>query len=838
MTEPSKSGMPEENPFERRIAKIAGDLGIGKAQVEATAMLLGEGATVPFIARYRKEVTGTLDEVHITAIRDRLAQLAELDKRREAILKSLAERELLTDELKGRIDAAETLAVLEDIYLPFRPKRRTRATAAREKGLEPLAQRIFAQEEVFDPLAAASAFVDPEKGVVTPEESLAGARDIIAEWVNENEQARARMRAFFADKAVFRSQVIPGKEKEGNRYLDYFDWEEPAAKAPSHRILAMRRGEKEEFLTLRVIPPEAGALSLLLALFVKGDGPIAEQVRLAVEDSYRRLLANSMETEIRMVSKKRADAEAIRVFAENLRQLLLAPPLGQKRVLALDPGFRTGCKLVCLNAQGRLIHHETIYPHLSERDRETAAKRVRSLCEQLNIEAIAIGNGTAGRETETFLGTLVLPETIQIIMVNESGASVYSASKIARDEFPDYDVTVRGAVSIGRRLMDPLAELVKIEPNAIGVGQYQHDVDQGELKSSLDDVVMSCVNAVGVELNTASAALLTYVSGLGPALAEKIVAWRNDHGPFASREELQNVPRLGAKAFIQAAGFLRILNGTNPLDASAVHPESYAIVDRMAEDLNCSVADLMRDEALRKRIDPARYVTSEIGLPTLNDILAELAKPGRDPRAEFETFRFADGIEKIEDLTTGMKLPGIVTNITAFGAFVDIGVHQDGLVHLSQIADRYVKDPGDVLKVRQVVEVTVLTVDLERKRISLTLKTHQDAADGAAVKTPRKQRTGKESEPVGEKPPKPLTVKPRQEKPASNGGQSGRAGSGNPPREKTAQEAQRKGEPPKKIMERRDRGKPDHTRPHREKPRNEKVPFNNPFVAVFGKKPK
>jgi len=837
MTEPSKGDMPEKNPFERHIAKIAGDLGIGKTQAEATAMLLGEGATVPFIARYRKEVTGTLDEVQITAIRDRLAQLAELDKRREAILKSLAERELLTDELKGRIDTAETLAVLEDLYLPFRPKRRTRAIAAREKGLEPLAQRIFAQEETFDPLAEASAFVDPEKGVTTPEDALAGARDIIAEWVNENEQARARMRAFFADKAVFQSKVIAGKEKEGDRYLDYFDWEEPASKVPSHRILAMRRGEKEEFLTLRVIPPETEAISLLCALFVKGNSPLAEQVRLAVEDSYRRLLASSMETEIRMATKKRADAEAIRVFADNLRQLLLAPPLGQKRVLALDPGFRTGCKLVCLNAQGRLIHHETIYPHLSDRDRETAAKRVLSLCAQLNIEAIAIGNGTAGRETETFLGTLGLPEAIQIVMVNESGASVYSASKIARDEFPDYDVTVRGAVSIGRRLMDPLAELVKIEPNAIGVGQYQHDVDQGELRQSLDDVVMSCVNAVGVELNTASSALLTYVSGLGPALAEKIVAWRNERGPFASREELQNVPRLGAKAFVQAAGFLRILNGTNPLDASAVHPESYAIVDRMAEDLNCSVADLMRDEALREKIDPTRYVTGEIGLPTLNDILTELAKPGRDPRARFEAFRFAEGIEKIEDLAAGMKLPGIVTNITAFGAFVDIGVHQDGLVHLSQIADRYVKDPGEILKVRQAIEVTVLAVDLERKRISLTLKSHPDAVDGAAVKAKGKRRTGKEGGSVGGKPPKPRDERSGKEKPASKGGPLPRAERGNPPREETAQEAPRKEEPPKKIQPRQDRGRPDQSRPQRGRARDEKVPFNNPFVAVFGKKP-
>ncbi|MEW6333614.1 MAG: Tex-like N-terminal domain-containing protein [Thermodesulfobacteriota bacterium] len=829
-------------PSERHIARIAGELGIERTRVEATAMLLGEGATVPFIARYRKEVTGTLDEVQITVIRDRLAQLADLDKRREAILRSLAERELLTDELKVRIDAAETLAVLEDIYLPFRPKRRTRATVARERGLEPLARRIFAQEETFDLLAEAASYVDAEKGVATGEEALAGARDIIAEWVNENEEARARIRAFFADKAVFQSRVVAGKDKEGNRYQDYFEWQEPAAKAPSHRILAMRRGEKEEFLTLRVIPPEAEAISLLSALFVKGSGPVAEQVQLAVEDGYRRLLSGAMETEIRMVTKRRADAEAIRVFADNLRQLLLAPPLGQKRVLALDPGFRTGCKLVCLNAQGRLIHHETIYPHLSDKDREAAAKRVRSLCEQLNIEAIAIGNGTAGRETEAFLGGLGLRDSIQIIMVNESGASVYSASKLAREEFPDYDVTVRGAVSIGRRLMDPLAELVKIDPKAIGVGQYQHDVDQGELRSSLDDIVMSCVNAVGVELNTASAALLTYVSGLGPALAGNIVTWRNDHGPFASREELQKVPRLGAKAFVQAAGFLRIRNGIHPLDASAVHPESYPIVDRMAEDLNCSVADLMRDGALRERIDPGRYVTGEIGLPTLNDILAELAKPGRDPRADFEAFRFAEGVEKIDDLTVGMKLPGIVTNITAFGAFVDIGVHQDGLVHLSQIADRYVKDPGDILKVRQAVAVTVIAVDLERKRISLSLKTKPDEAD-APLKAKPGARMRKERPSEGAVRPKPRAETPRRERPAPGpapGGEPLRTeGGAAPPPENRAQDGPRRELPPdRKIRETREPGKPDQARPQRIRPREEKVPFNNPFVAVFGKKPK
>jgi protein Tex len=822
-----------ENSLERHIAQIAGELSIGKAQVAATADLLAEGGTVPFISRYRKEATGSLDEVAVMAIRDRLAQLAELDKRREAILKSLAERELLTDELSAKIGAAETLAVLEDIYLPFRPKRRTRATVARERGLEPLARHIFAQEEVFDPLAEAAAFVDPEKGVATPEEALAGARDIIAEWVNEDEQARARMRAYFADKAAFQSKVITGKEVEGNRYQDYFDWEEPAMKAPSHRILAMRRGEKEEFLTLRVVPPEAEAIALLASLFVKGDGAPAEQVRLATEDSYRRLLANAMETEIRLVTKQRADAEAIRVFADNLRQLLLAPPLGQKRILGIDPGFRTGCKVVCLDAQGKLFHNETIYPNLSEKAREQAAERIRTLSAECRIEAIAVGNGTAGRETETFLRALDLPAAIQVIMVNESGASVYSASKIARDEFPDHDVTVRGAVSIGRRLMDPLAELVKIDPKAIGVGQYQHDVDQTALKQSLEDVVMSCVNAVGVELNTASAALLTYVSGLGPALAGNIVAWRNDHGPFPSREALKEVPRLGAKAFVQAAGFLRIRGGENPLDASAVHPESYAIVDRMAEDLNCSVADLLRDGELRKKIDPARYVTGEIGLPTLNDILAELAKPGRDPRAQFEAFRFADGVEKIEDLVPGMKLPGIVTNITAFGAFVDIGVHQDGLVHLSQVADRFVKDAGEVLKVRQVVEVTVLAVDRERTRISLTMRKNPEGgaasdrspAEKKEKSTPDGGQRSREKRPdrpprTGDKPAEGTQQKTGEEKPAPKQIVPG----------KPAEERPADGRP------RDRRGKPEKGPPQRIKPRPEKVPFNNPFATFFKKK--
>ncbi|NPU83712.1 MAG: RNA-binding transcriptional accessory protein [Syntrophaceae bacterium] len=795
MTEQTANAAGE--PAEAHIRQIAGELGIAAGQVEATARLLGEGGTVPFIARYRKEATGTLDEVQITEIRDRLVQLAELDKRREAILKSLVERELLTDELAARIAAADTLSVLEDIYLPFRPKRRTRAMVAREKGLEPLADRIFIQESDFDPVASAAAFVDAEKGVASVEEALAGARDILAERINESEEARSRMRAFFAEKAFFQSRVVPGKETEGSRYRDWFDWEEPAVRAPSHRILAMRRGEKEEFLFLRVIPPEAEALALLMEMFVKGGGPTSEQVRLAVEDGYRRLLCPAMETEIRLATKKRADAEAIRVFTDNLRQLLLAPPLGQKRLLALDPGFRTGCKLVCLDAQGKLLHHDAIFPHLSERARGEAAERVQALAAKFQVEAFAVGNGTAGRETEAFLREIGLPEAVPVVMVNESGASVYSASKIAREEFPDHDVTVRGAVSIGRRLQDPLAELVKIDPKAIGVGQYQHDVDQTALKQGLDDTVMSCVNAVGVEVNTASAALLTYVSGLGPALAGRIVSRRDEQGPFSSREELKQVPRLGAKAFEQAAGFLRIRDGANPLDASSVHPERYGIVDRMASNLGCTVADLIADAGLRKQIDLSRYITEDVGLPTLNDILAELARPGRDPRERFEIFQFAEGIEKIEDLHPGMKLPGIVTNLTAFGAFVDIGVHQDGLVHLSQLADRFVKDPGEVLKVRQAVEVTVLAVDLERRRISLSLKKNPDLAGGASASRPERGAGGEG---------------PGSGKSGTGTDGRGRPGPGGPKRD------------------RRGQGKKEG------KGQDEQIPFNNPFAAVFGKK--
>lgn len=701
-------------------SKIATELNIYPGQVQAAAALLDEGATVPFISRYRKEATGSLDEVQITGIRDRLEELRALDARREAILKSLDERGLLTDELKEKVLIAETMAVLEDIYLPFRPKRRTKATVAREKGLEPLADLIFAQGEA-DPDAEAAKFVDPEKEVHTAGDALAGARDIIAERISEDQEARARLREMFASKGTIRSKVLAGKEEEGAKYRDYFDWEEPVSKSPSHRILAMRRGEKEEFISFRISPPEEDAIRLLEGLFVKG-GPCAGQVRLATTDGYKRLLSLQMETEARLSAKKRADEEAIRVFAENLRQLLLAPPLGQKNVLAIDPGFRTGCKVVCLDRQGKLLHNETVYPHSSDSAREASGKAIKGLCGRYGIEAVAIGNGTAGRETEAFIRSLGLAHEIKIIMVNESGASIYSASEVAREEFPDYDLTVRGSVSIGRRLVDPLAELVKIDPKSIGVGQYQYDVDQGLLKKSLDDVVVSCVNAVGVEANTASKELLSYVSGLGPQLAKNIVDYRNEHGAFRARKELKEVSRLGPKAFEQAAGFLRIRDGENPLDASAVHPESYGIVEAMAKDLGCQVADLMGDPVRRGGIRLEKYVTEKAGLPTLKDIMAELAKPGRDPREGFEEFSFAEGIEKITDLRPGMRLPGIVTNITAFGAFVDIGVHQDGLAHISQMADRFVKNPADIVKVHQKVMVTVLEVDEKRKRVALSLK--------------------------------------------------------------------------------------------------------------------
>jgi uncharacterized protein len=713
---------------EAHLIKIAEELSINVFQVQAVALLLEEGATVPFIARYRKEATGSLDEVAVTSIRDRLKQLEELDARKEAVLKSLEEHGHLTDELKEKVLGAESLAVLEDIYLPYKPKRRTKASIAKEKGLEPLALAIFEQSGA-DPEAAAAAFVDAEKGVADAEDALSGARDIIAEMVNENEQARAELRLMFAAKSTFRTSVAAGKEIEGAKYKDYFEWEESVVAAPSHRILAMRRGEKEDILNLSLAPPEENALEILRRLFVKGEGPDSILVEAAVADSYKRLLSRSMETEIRLATKERADAEAIRVFAENLRELLLSPPLGPKRVMGFDPGFRTGCKIVCLDAQGKLLHHDTMYLHQPEKAAELIIKLARSF----EIEAIAVGNGTAGRETEAFIRGILQKadgnlKKIQVLMVNESGASVYSASEVAREEFPDLDLTVRGSISIGRRLMDPLAELVKIDPKSIGVGQYQHDVDQTALKQSLDDVVVSCVNKVGVDVNTASAQLLTYISGLGPQLAKNIVAHRDENGPFTSRKELRNVRRLGPKAFEQCAGFLRIRSGENPLDSSAVHPESYHIVDRMAKDLDCTVSDLMKQAEIRKKIDISRYVTDKVGVPTLNDILEELAKPGRDPREKFEAFSFAEGIEKIEDLTPGMKLPGIVTNVTAFGAFVDIGVHQDGLVHISELSDSFVKDPSDVVKVQQKVRVTVMDVDVARKRISLSMKTNPGAA--------------------------------------------------------------------------------------------------------------
>ena len=720
---------------EKHAVKIADELKLDPEQIMATVELLEDGATVPFIARYRKEATGSLDEVAITAIRDRTSQLEELDRRRESIVKSLQERELLTEELKKKILAAETVSTLEDIYLPYRPKRRTRATIAKEKGLEPLAKIIFEQKEDTYPVTEARAYIDHEKGVETPEDALVGSRDIIAEWVNENQEARKRMRSLFTNKGLFRSRVIAAKETEGAKFRDYFDWEEPVTKAPSHRILAMRRGEKEGFLGLHVQPPDDTALALLESMFVRGTGQASHEVKTAVQDGYKRLLCRSMETEIRVETKQRADSEAIKIFTDNLRELLLAPPLGQKKVMAVDPGIRTGCKVACLDRQGKLLDVATVYPFQSENAQKAAGAKLMELFDTYQVEAIAVGNGTGGRETASFVNSLNLPPNIPVVMVNESGASVYSASELARAEFPDLDVTFRGAVSIGRRLMDPLAELVKIEPKSIGVGQYQHDVNQQALKNSLDDVVVSCVNAVGVEVNTASEQLLTYVSGVGPQLAKNIVGYPNESGPLTSRQDLKKVPRLGPKAFEQAAGFLRIKNGTNALDASAVHPESYHIVEAMAVDLGCEVRDLLEDEKLREKVDLQSYVTDKVGMPTLTDILAELAKPGRDPRKQFEGFNFTEGIETIEDLKPGMKLPGVVTNVTAFGAFVDVGVHQDGLVHISQLADRFVKEPHKIVKVNQKVTVTVLNVDLERKRISLSMRKNSDQSNGGARRT-------------------------------------------------------------------------------------------------------
>ena len=701
--------------------KIAKELSLLPNQVANTAELLKGGATVPFIARYRKEYTDSLDEEAIMKIRDRMEQLEALDKRRETILATIEEQGQLTDELRRQIEEAETMSELEDLYLPYRPKRKTRATVAKSRGLEPLARMLMAQHP-GDVHGLAKRFVDPEKEVADTDDALAGARDIIAEWVSEHKYARDRMRRLFRRSATISSKVVKGKEEAGMNYRSWFDFSEKISSAPSHRVLAMFRGEKEGFLRLTVEPEREEALIQLEKIFVKGESDSSGQVAMAVEDAYKRLLQPSMETEMKAEARERADAKAIEVFVENVRQLLLAPPLGRKRVLAIDPGFRTGCKIVCLDNQGKLLHNETIYPHPPQNEVREAIKKVQSLVDAYKVEAIAIGNGTAGRQTEKFIKSIPFRKDIMAVMVNESGASVYSASKVAREEFPDYDVTVRGSVSIGRRLMDPLAELVKIDPKSIGVGQYQHDVNQAALAKSLEDTVMSCVNKVGVEVNTASKQLLSYVSGLGPSLAGKMVAYRDEHGPFSSRKDFLKVSGFGEKAFEQAAGFLRIRDARNPLDRSAVHPESYPVVMKILEHYNKSVEDFMKDESLRTMVNLQEFVTDKTGLPTLRDIMDELAKPGRDPREKFDVFEFEAGINSLEDLREGMIVPGIVTNITAFGAFVDIGVHQDGLVHVSQMADRFVKDPNDVVSLNQKVQVRIMEVDMQRKRIQLSMK--------------------------------------------------------------------------------------------------------------------
>lgn len=712
--------------YDKQIAK---ELQLNPNQVAAVIKLFEEDCTIPFIARYRKEATGSLDEVQIIKIRERLTQLTELDKRRDAIVKSLLERELLNSELQQRIEKAATLTELEDIYLPFRPKRKTRAAAAREKGLEALAIEILLFK-AQDPKTRAKDFVNEEKGVKTADEALEGARDIIAEMISENEALRKDMRSFWKNNAILSSKVAKGKDEEAAKFQDYFDWKETTKSIPSHRLLAIFRGEAEDFLKVSIAPPEDTAIAILERHFVKNKSECGKQVQEAARDAYDRLLSPSMETELRAELKLLADTEAIKVFTKNLRELLMSPPLGSKAVLAIDPGFRTGCKVVCIDRQAALLEHTVIYP-LEEsakglEKREASAKTVLELCKKHQVEAIACGNGTASRETEAFLRSIDFQKhglnKIPIIMVNESGASIYSASEVAREEFPDHDITVRGAVSIGRRLMDPLAELVKLDPKSIGVGQYQHDVDQKSLQTSLDDTVMSCVNSVGVELNTASKELLSYVSGLNKQIASNIVKHRQENGAFKSRAEIKKVSRLGPKAFEQCAGFLRIRESKNPLDSSAVHPERYALVETMSKDLNCTVADLIAKPEVRKRVDIKKYVSDTVGLPTLHDIMSELDKPGRDPRSKLEPFEFSSDVHSIEDLKEGMQLPGIVTNVTAFGAFVDIGVHQDGLVHVSELANKFIKDPSEFVKVHQQVKVTVLQVDKQRKRISLSMK--------------------------------------------------------------------------------------------------------------------
>ena len=701
------------------IQLISHILRIDEVQVGNTILLLNEGATVPFIARYRKERTGSLDEVQIEAIMEAKEKMEEILKRKETILKTIQELNLLTPDLQKRIEDCFDATELEDIYLPYKPKRRTRAAIAREKGLEPLAKMLFRQNE-SNIEGKANEFVG--KLVESIDEALSGARDIIAEWINENDKARSIVRRIFESEAMIRSKLIKGKEEEAYKYNDYFDWIEPLKKCPSHRLLAMRRGENEGFLRISVTPEGDGAVERLKKFFVHSSNSCMGQMELAVNDAYKRLLEPSIETEFGNSSKEKADEEAIRVFAENMRQLLLAAPLGEKRVLALDPGFRSGCKLVCLDGQGNLLHNETIYPHKPQEETKQAARKISSLVSSYQIEAVAIGNGTASRETEQFIKRLHFDRDLQVFVVSEDGASIYSASKIAREEFPEYDVTVRGAISIGRRLMDPLAELVKIDPKSIGVGQYQHDVDQKKLKNSLDKVVESSVNLIGVNVNTASKHLLTYISGLGPLLAQNIVDYRKENGPFVTRTDLQKVPRMGSKAFEQSAGFLRIPESENPLDKTAVHPESYHVVEKMAKDLQCSIQELISVEERQKQIVLSNYVTDKTGLPTLEDIKRELAKPGRDPRQVIKVFEFAPNILKVEDIEVGMVLPGIVTNITKFGAFVDVGVKQDGLIHVSQMADRFISDPTEIVKIHQHVHVKVIELDLLRKRIQLSLK--------------------------------------------------------------------------------------------------------------------
>ncbi|MBT3384615.1 MAG: RNA-binding transcriptional accessory protein [Prolixibacteraceae bacterium] len=698
---------------------ITHKLDITEVQVTNTINLFNEGATVPFISRYRKERTGSLDEVQIQQIKELKEKFSELEKRKVTILKTIDEQEKLTPELKSRIESCFDSVELEDIYLPFKPKRRTKATIAREKGLEPLAKILMKQLE-RDVEFRANSFIN--ENVESIEEALSGARDIIAEWINENERARNIVRRGFNIGAEIISKIIKGKEEEAEKYRDYFDWNEPLKKCPSHRLLAMRRGENEGFLRVSINPDEDRVLENIDRFFVKGNNQSSEQVGLAVKDSLKRLIQPSIETEFANLSKEKADEEAIKVFAENLKQLLLAPPLGQKRTLAIDPGYRSGCKVVCLDEQGNLLHNVNIYPHKPQEERKMAAKKVSSMVEMYQIEAIAIGNGTASRETEYFIKRLHFDREVRVYVVSEDGASVYSASSVARQEFPQYDVTVRGAVSIGRRLMDPLAELVKIDPKSIGVGQYQHDVDQKNLKNSLDSVVELSVNSVGVNLNTASKHLLTYISGLGPQLAENITSFRKENGAFQSRETLKKVARMGQKAFEQAAGFLRIPDAINPLDNSGVHPESYKIVKQIAKDLKCELNDLVRNETLVSKIDFQKYVTNEIGLPTLNDIKNELLKPGRDPRKPIKIFEFAHGIFKIEDLQVGMELPGIVNNITKFGAFVDVGIKESGLIHVSEMADRFISDPNEIVKLHEHVKVRIKELDIPRKRIQLSLK--------------------------------------------------------------------------------------------------------------------